>query len=498
MTMTKLPRGLKPKIENIMPGIIIPGTDKEPIITISGRGAMIQYRLVSAAMGVDDLIENTYTTGDLEQSEMYAIEEWIYDYLPSLLQNAKIRHIIRFKQESNCFYDFDAHTLYGGSGSKEKKGKNDEYLKNAMSLKGKPCSVTNSEHEIIDLLTRTPNARYPYDTVTEKAGINTPGSMTQTWSRLRKYDVSILETFHRKNGEFWYSGLSQIWVVGEENENISISMAKIFDVVGDWDVVSLFDESSRQLYSCSIQNVFPEYIMKFFGLSNDFFDIKSMGIDSFVIDNRSDSDTALMKLMDKCSISIDAVWEQLRTSINENIPLSISASTYYHDTREFPMKKTDLSAYSLTAERLERSLMRVCSKVQELIENSCVGAEYFAYCDIAVKPDSIIDYIVALILICFSYCKGTQNSEKLSNTKRRYYEKLISLIRRRFNYCPPEGSNKNIIGEIRKALLTAQQYMKDGRKEEAVSEIGKINDLLNVLGYNDSNSLLPTSNGREL
>ena len=497
MTKTKLPKGLKHKIENIMPGIIIPGTDKEPIVTISGRGAMIQYRLVSAAMGVDDLIENTYITGNLGQDEMHAIEEWIYDYLPSLLQEAKIRHIIRFKQESNCFYDFHSHNLYGADGYKEKKGQNDEYIANAVSLKGKSCSVAKSENEFIVLLTRTPNARYPLDTVAEKAHIKST-SMDQTWSRFRRYDESIRETFNRQDGEFFYTGLPQIWVIGDENESISLSIGKIFEVVGDWDVVSLFDKSSHQLCTCAIQDVFPEYILKFLGLSNDFFDIRSMGINSFIIDNCSNSDIALTKLMDRCSISLDAVWEQLRTSINENIPLSISASTYYHDTREFPVRMTDLSAYSLTAERLERSLMRVCSKVQELIENSCVGAEYFAYCDIAVKPESIIDYIVALILMCFSYCKGTQTNERLSNTKRRYHENLIFSIRRHFNYSPPDGSNKNIIEEIRRASSTAQQYMRDGRTEEAYSEMGKINDLLNVLRYNDLNSLLPTSNGREI
>ena len=42
MINTNLPRGLKYKIDKVRPGIIIPGTDNEPIITISGRGAMIQ------------------------------------------------------------------------------------------------------------------------------------------------------------------------------------------------------------------------------------------------------------------------------------------------------------------------------------------------------------------------------------------------------------------------------------------------------------------------
>lgn len=40
MINTNLPRGLKYKIDKVRPGIIIPGTDNEPIITISGRGAI--------------------------------------------------------------------------------------------------------------------------------------------------------------------------------------------------------------------------------------------------------------------------------------------------------------------------------------------------------------------------------------------------------------------------------------------------------------------------
>lgn len=138
MINTNLPRGLKYKIDKVRPGIIIPGTDNEPIITISGRGAMIQYRLVTFTLGKYALIEDTYCEGDLDQDELDGIETWISHSMPSLLSESKIRHLIYFLPNSKCYYDFLFQTLYGGDGYKEKKKQRVEFRENTAPIDGNP------------------------------------------------------------------------------------------------------------------------------------------------------------------------------------------------------------------------------------------------------------------------------------------------------------------------------------------------------------------------
>ena len=43
MMKIKLPRGIKYRVETPQPGIVIPGSENEPIITVFGRGSYIQY-----------------------------------------------------------------------------------------------------------------------------------------------------------------------------------------------------------------------------------------------------------------------------------------------------------------------------------------------------------------------------------------------------------------------------------------------------------------------
>jgi hypothetical protein len=143
-------------------------------------------------------------------------------------------------------------------------------------------------------------------------------------------------------------------------------------------------------------------------------------------------------------------------------------------------------------------LQRICPSIKELIETTNAGIDFFGYCDISVKPNTVIDYIVALILVCFCYCQSDEENEQLSQHRTRYQSKLTDLIRERFNYSPPSDGKETIIEEIQRLLIELQVDVEDVGLDSAVSKVSKINDLLNLLGYNDANSLLPHSKGREI
>ena len=499
MMKIKLPRGIKYKVETPQPGIVIPGTEKEPIITLFGRGSMIQYRLVSFAMGQECIIHDTYSVDSLDEDEIEVIDSWIEYLIPSLLQEAGVRHFIRFLPDSRCYYDFDSQTLYGANGFKEKKGKRDGNRENSSLINGEPCKLTKSETAFIELLTRTPNAPYSMAEVEDLSGLHGVGSVNQTWSRFKKYDSSIDATFLRNNGMFLYKGTPQIWVIGEEKAERRLSLESVFNIVGYGDVIAAFDKIGRQLKACLVEDATPEESLLFLGLDKTLLGSMTAEIDieRFVVDNYCPA-TVLNALLSRYCVSLEALWKALRDKISENLSLSLSASTYHYETEEVPSRPADLKGYTVTTERLEKSLQRICPAIKDIITSSSVGTDYFGYCDITVKPNTVVEYIVALILACFSYCQSERDENRLSETKARYQNTLTVLIHKHFNYSPPGDGKESIIEEIQRLLVEIQTETRDAGLDSSVTKITKINDLVNLLRYDDSNSLLPTSMGREL
>ena len=303
MINTNLPRGLKYKIDKVRPGIIIPGTDNEPIITISGRGAMIQYRLVTFTLGKYALIEDTYCEGDLDQDELDGIETWISHSMPSLLSESKIRHLIYFLPNSKCYYDFLFQTLYGGDGYKEKKKQRVEFRENTAPIDGNPCSLSVSEIAFIDILTEHPNTPFSADRFfgedAESTKLTTAKSLDQTWYRFRQYDSSINETFKRERGYFIYRGSPQIWRVDAESETVNLSIEKVFKVICTRDVVATFDEANRQFRSVAVSDISSLELLSFLGLNSDLLDPTLMSIDRFAADNYCDSAEVLKQLFER-------------------------------------------------------------------------------------------------------------------------------------------------------------------------------------------------------
>ncbi len=499
MMKLKLPRGLKYRMETPKPGKIIPGSDNEPIVTIFGRGTTIQYKLISCALGQDGIIQDTYEASNLSDDEINEIDSWVEYLIPSLLKDIGINHFIRFLPDSQCYYDFTSQTLFGAYGYKEKKGAREGNRENSIQLNGNPCKLTKSEIAIIELLTRTPNTLFSREDLEDWSGIHTAGSINSTWSRFKKYDSSIQATFDRKNGMFFYKGTPQIWVLGEDSKEIQLTLYKLFTIIGYGDVIAAITKTTNTIDACLTSDAEPRNILSFLGLDHILSDDKMplFATDRLVTEGHCKADF-LNSLLARFSISLNAIWKTLRDRIGQNLSLSLNASIYHYETKEIPARLTDLKGYSVTNERLERSLQRICPSIKELIETTNAGIDFFGYCDISVKPNTVIDYIVALILVCFCYCQSDEENEQLSQHRTRYQSKLTDLIRERFNYSPPSDGKETIIEEIQRLLIELQVDVEDVGLDSAVSKVSKINDLLNLLGYNDANSLLPHSKGREI
>lgn len=122
MIRINLPHGLRYKIEMKSSGIITPGSDNEPVITIYGPGTHLQYRLISFTE-----VKETYQ-GSLTDDDKLSIEDEVGENRPKLLAEAKIMHYVKFVDDSQCYYDFYSEQLYGACGIREKRGRSTERL----------------------------------------------------------------------------------------------------------------------------------------------------------------------------------------------------------------------------------------------------------------------------------------------------------------------------------------------------------------------------------
>lgn len=499
MNNIELPKGFKHKIEKSNPGIVIPGSDKEPIITIVGCGSKIQYRLISYALNQIDAIS---WEGDVSQEALDDIDSWVSYYLPSLLKKANVRHLVYFSPNSKCYYDFISQTLYGADGIKEKKGEVTEFRQNTAYINGEPYVPNGTEIAFIEVLTETPDT--PYDTgrfLREDDNLKSPARLlNEYWHRFKRLDSSIDEKFDRKNGKFIYTGNPQIWVIEGEVEGINLTFEKIFKAVVYRDIVATFDKESRQLRTSLVTEISQKEMIVFLGLDKELLNTESMDINRFVSDNYCDSIDELKFLLERYYNSLEAVWNRLKSNIIDSFSYSLRASSFYDDTDEMPFKLTDLKGYSDTSERFNNSLKRICPAIKGIIQNTKIGTDFFAYCNIEVIPEKekAIDYIVALVLACLSNCRTASTDKELIRLRRNYQSKLQVLIHQKFDYDPPGGGKDSSIEEILRRDLQAlqAQAIADGLDYYA-SAIDKIFDSLN-LGYNDENSLLPPSMGRNL
>lgn len=327
--------------------------------------------------------------------------------------------------------------------------------------------------------------------------MTTAKSLDQTWYRFRQYDSSINETFKRERGYFIYRGSPQIWRVDAESETVNLSIEKVFKVICTRDVVATFDEANRQFRSVAVSDISSLELLSFLGLNSDLLDPTLMSIDRFAADNYCDSAEVLKQLFERYYHTLDALWTRLKKILIENYTYSLRAASFYGDTGAMPTRIVDLKGYSVSRERLDNSMKRICPAIEETIKGTKIGASYFSYCITEVAPENAVDYIVALILICISDCHTASADEELVKWKGRYQQKLRTLIQQKFNFAPPGDGKDSIFEEIRRRLFDfEEQALADGLESYAL-RISEIRNLF-ILGYNDENSLLPPSMGREL
>lgn len=489
MIKMNFPHKLKYRIEKAKPGIVSLGSDDEPIITVYGRGIYLQYRLISFTK-----IEETYNQGELTEEEIIEIEDRIEDECSKLCVEANIRHYVQFVDDSPCYYDFRTEKLYGANGVREKKG----------PIKGEPFTPSSNVKCFIEKMTETPGAQVNALEILEKNHY-AENSFGTIWSNFRKLDSSIRSTFsHVSHGKCIYAGNAQTWQVVEKieasDEASDFTLAIIFSGIAYRKIVATFDTESGTLHASLREDMESKDILTFLGMDSDAFDPSFVDAEKLIQKNYYDSADRLEALLKTYTGILEAVWNRLIKKIENNLAYTFRAASYYEETLNIPKQASDLTSYEirLHTHRWNNALERACQWVKSMLQSTRAGTDFFMYCKKEVNADSVIDYISAFILISFSYCKTPTKGEEAMKIKEQYKKKLLGLIQKKFDFSPPSNGKESIIEEIQSLLAELLSETRDTGMDASISKLVKINDLVNLLGYNDSNSLLSPSIGREL
>ena len=514
MKNDKLPK-IKYKVNIPREGRIRPGIDAEPTITIKVSDGTIRYHLVSFLLEHSD--EPT-SEGNVKESEKNYVDSWVCSNLPGLLAEAHLHHIVKFDKESECYYDFLSETLYHADGCYEKKGSTVGSLKNAAKINGEPIKLPKRLIPFVEKLTQHPKTPYPEDTFFEirdeaeayeiKA---IKGNLATNFSILKRYDSSIDAKFKREttgSKQFIYLGEPQEWYVGEnvKNENLTIgkTFETIFKTITQCEIIAIFDTVKKELiYVTQKTDVTAEETIAFFGLNTEFLEPACEDLKQLVYNSYCESPDALKSLLSKCCTMMDAVWRQIAKNVEENLSCSLGASTFCRETGELPKRLSDLNGYRPARERLNNLLKRICPAIEKTIKESKTGAGFFGYYNFEVTSEKAIDYIVALILSCFSDCQTSSTDEELMRLRGAYQKVLRNLIEQKFAVDPPNSGNASFYDEseelrwIRRRLFELQEQAMSDRMFGYVSFIAEILNS-HIFGFNDENSLLSPSTGREL
>lgn len=488
MIRINLPHGLRYKIEIKSTGIITPGSDNEPVVTIYGPGTHLQYRLISLTE-----VEETYKCS-LTADDKLLIEDEIEEKKPQLLAEAKVIHYVKFVDDSQCYYDFDSEQLYGACGIREKKG----------SINGRPFRPSPNVRDFIERLTEVPGAKIDVFEILENNG-SSEDSFRTIWGNFRKLDPSIYSTFsHVSRGFCIYNGNAPIWQVGNEKDGMDLTLYAIFTAVAYRKIVASVDKPNQKFNASLLNEIETENILTFLGLDADVLDPSLIEIEKLITRNYCDSTEFFISLIDRYTDILDGVWNHLRRNIETNLSYTFSASSYFEETQIIPTKVGDLKLYSIPvrSQRWNNALGQACLSVKNIIQSTRLGVDFFANCKAEINPDKVIDYIVAIVLASLYYCKTPTSGDNESAIKARYGQKLQELIRKKFGYVSPSNGGGGLFGpealwiELQELLALQEQLSNDGQYAYA----SVIEKFLNryKLSYNDENSLLPPSLGREL
>lgn len=521
MMSRRLPNGLKYKIDRVTPGVIVPGTDNEPVVTITVRGGTIKYRLISFILHQAD---TPTWEGEISQSDLDDVDAWVCSNLDTLLVEANLYHIVKFDKKSKCYYDFQSRTLYEANGLYEKKGCMAGGLKNADKINGKPILLPGKAIPFIEILTRHPGVGYGFESFIDDEVDDierAKNSLSQAFYKFLRYDSSIRDTFIRETTGsklYKYVGEPQKWVVGEKIKNETLTIKMVYDTVAQSEILSICDPGSGVLIdSVLATDIKPGDAIAFLGIDTRQFNLKLTDSKRFFDTNYLESAEALKSLLSRYCTMLDAVWAQIARSIKNNFLHSLSASTYFRDTRGVPHNQSDyLRAYPLNMERLGIVLKQIYPSIIKIIKDFGFEEEFFKNCNLEIESEEgiiniekAIDGIVSLLLLCLYCCQTAYVDEALDRLKKRYHDDLVKRIQKKFDYTPPSNSGDSLFDPealqiglqdflvgLQDLLVLRGQLLSEGQYAKA-SVIEKFFDGLN-LSYSDENSLLPPSRGREL
>lgn len=517
MMSKRLPHGLKYKIERVDPGIIVPGTDKEPVVTITLHGGTIQYRLISFILHRAD---TPTWEGDISQSVLDDVDSWVYSNLPLLLAEANLYHIVRFDKKAKCYYDFQSQTLYEANGLYEKKGCTADGIKNAEKINGKPILLPGKIIPFIEILTRNPGLGFGFesfiddevDDIDRDDIDRVKNNLSQAFYKFLRYDSSIKDTFIRETTGsklYKYVGEPQEWGVGKKIKNETLTIKTIYETVAQNEILTICDSASGvMIESVLATDITAEEAIAFLGIDTRLIDLSLIDIKRFFDSNYFEPADALKSLLSKYCTMLDAVWAQLARCIKNNFLHSLSASTYFRDTRGVPHNQSDyLKAYPLNADRLGIVLKQIFPSIIKIIKDFGFEEEFFKNCDLGIESEEgiidiekAVDGIVSLLLLCLCCCQTAYVDEELDLLKKRYQGDLRKLIHKKFDYVPPSTGGDSLIEALQiglqDLLALHEQLLNEGQYAKA-AVIEKYFDGLK-LSYNDENSRLPPSMGREL
>ena len=473
-----LPHGVTYKISPVHSGDFYPGSENVPTITFIGRGAVIQYRLGSLDGGFSVVDDDQYQEGDLDRGELDAIGEWVGSITDQFISNHKIRHYVYFQANSACYFDLIRQELYGAAVRNE---------------------LTSGEKEIIDQLTRIPGKPLTTEVLLDKLiEIGTAGSLRQTFSTLKKCDPAISATFKSRGG-YCYTGLEPVWTVDEnpgsakEQTPSRLSIENIFTLATDvLKVVVIATEARGRLHAALRKDILPGDMLLFLGADAALFEPDPQHVDRLVREGFFESAEELKKLLGVCCRKLDAVWTWLHKHIRQNYEYSLRALSYHAEEERFPEIVADLNDYPVSGNRLANSLERICPAIEKTIRETTVYRNYFTRCDRAVTPETAIDYIVALLLICFGNFQTVVPDMEQQFLESDYQEKLLDFIREKFHYDPPagDGSLPAMLEELRELLGRIRQVGLAGDNPTVVTDA---NEMLNsrIYSHGDDNDRTP-------
>lgn len=484
----QLPTGIKYQVVNIQQGAFSPGQGQDPIISFTGKGANIEFNLVSAInskISIKIKSRGLLTDDDIEQ-----ISEFSYQHIQQFVNEIGLKHFVKFHRDYPCYYDFNNLTLYEAYGKHESKGE----------INGQPLSLARRPlyRKIIEVLTASKHSSVGALNDDNSLKENMLDKFDQHWYTFRRLDKNAIKNTFTKNGsQLEYKGEPQSWIITTpEADESTITIEKLFKIIAfRRKAVATFNEMQTQIRAFNLDDFSADDMITILKIDQLFLDNKHIKAEQFIINNYCSDETILQKIFEKWSL-LPAIWNKMKDTIREVFTLSFRVSSYYNETNLLPTDEKDLRWYPISQDRIDVQLNLICPSVKALIESTNAGIEFFHDCKREVNPESVINYIAALVLTAIYYCRTKNSIPKNLYLRQLYRDKLLELIRVNFSYVSPIDDREDTIED----LISSLQHLRTlGIMDEDAyqSYFEKVINSQKLLSYNDENSLIQTSHGMD-